>query len=243
MLEHIKLDNLLFIDIETVPAAPNFSELSNAMKELWAHKHSLVSRAEEETPENGYLMRAGVYAEFAKIICISMGYFHTEKSGKRILRLKSFFGDHEKDLLSDFAQLLSSKFNKPNIYQFCGHNIREFDIPFICRRMLVHQIPFPKLLDKAGKKPWESQDVDTLQLWKFGDYKHYTSLKLIAELLQIPTPKDQIEGKDVCRVYWQENGLQRIVEYCQKDVATVARLILRFKGESGTLQERDIVIV
>lgn len=243
MLEHIKLDNLLFIDIETVPAAPNFSELSNAMQELWAYKHSLVSKAENETPEDGYLMRAGVYAEFAKIICISMGYFYTEKTGKRILRLKSFSGDNEKELLSAFAELLSSKFNKPNIYQFCGHNIREFDIPFICRRMLVHQITFPKLLDKAGKKPWESQDVDTLQLWKFGDYKHYTSLKLLAELLQIPTPKDQIEGKDVCRVYWQENGLQRIVEYCQKDVATVARLILRFKGENDTLLEQDIVIV
>lgn len=242
MLSHINIYDLIFIDIETVPQHSAHEQLSNSMKELWSTKHSLL-KVENESSGEGYLKRAGVYAEFAKIICISIGYFRTEKESKqRTFRVKSFSGDDEKALLQEFVELINKKFD-PGRFHFCGHNIREFDIPFICRRMLIQQLKFPDTLDVSGKRPWEMYDVDTLQLWKFGDFKNYTSLKLLAEVLGIPTPKGDIEGKDVCRVYWNENGLNRIVEYCQRDVVTVARLLLRFKGDAQLLNEDDIAIV
>lgn len=242
MLSHINIYDLIFIDIETVPQFSAYEHLSNSIKELWAAKHSFLKN-DKENSEEGYLKRAGVYAEFAKIICISIGYFRLDKETRqKTFRIKSFSGDDEKALLKEFVSLINKNFD-PERFHFCGHNIREFDIPFICRRLLIQQLKFPDSLDVSGKRPWEMFDVDTLQLWKFGDYKHYTSLKLLAEVLGIPTPKDDIEGKDVCRVYWKENGLNRIVEYCQKDVVTVARLLLRFKGDIELLNEEDIIIV
>lgn len=243
MLPHIHLSDLLFIDIETVPQFSTHSLLSAPMKELWQAKHNTLYNVENEPAEETYLKRSGVFAEFAKIICISIGLFRYEKSeGRRIFRIKSFYGDDEKVLLQDFSALIKKSFDNSERFHFCGHNIREFDVPFICRRLLINSIEFPEILDRSGKRPWQTEDVDTLQLWKFGDYKHYTSLKLLAEILNIPTPKDQIEGKDVCRVYWQENNLPLIVDYCQKDVVTVARLLLRFKGETEILKDEDIII-
>jgi len=242
MLQHVNIYDLVFIDIETVPEFSSHELLSSAMQELWAVKHSFL-KIESETPEEGYLKRAGVYAEFAKIICISIGFFRNDKETKqRMFRVKSFSGDDEKKLLEEFSQLINKNFSFER-FHFCGHNIREFDIPFICRRLLINQLTFPDLLDVAGKRPWEMQDIDTLQLWKFGDYKHYTSLKLLSEVLGIPTPKTDIEGKDVCSVYWHKNQLNRIVEYCQRDVISVARLLLRFKGDHQPLREEEIVIV
>lgn len=242
MLSHINIKGLLFIDIETVPQHSSHNELSEPARIMWGEKHNTL-RAENESSEDGYLKRAGVYAEYAKIICISLGYFHFDKeSGKRTLRLKSFYNHDEKKLLQEFVDLINARFNDPEIFHFCGHNIREFDIPFICRRLLINRISFPDILDISGKRPWETYNVDTMQLWKFGDYKNFTSLKLLAEILGIPTPKDLIDGKDVCRVYWQEDGLERIVEYCQKDVITVARLLLRFKNDPVLLNDADVVI-
>lgn len=243
MLSHINIYNLIFIDIETVPQFPSFSQLSASMKELWEVKHKSL-KTENESAEEGYLKRAGVYSEFAKVICISLGFFHFDKDKqKKIFRLKSFAGDDEKELLQDFVKTLQKSFADTERFHFCGHNIREFDIPFLCRRLIINRIEFPELLDFAGKRPWEMQDVDTLQLWKFGDYKSYTSLKLLAEVMGIPTPKDDIEGKDVCRVYWQERGLARITEYCRKDVVTTARLLLRFKGDSEDLEDDYVFVV
>lgn len=242
MLPHVHISDLIFIDIETVPQFSSHKELSGSLQKLWANKHSFL-RTETETSEEGYLKRAGVYAEFAKIICISIGFFRNDReTNQRTFRVKSFYGNDEKLLLEEFTNLLNKSF-PPDRYHFCGHNIREFDVPFICRRLLINDLPFPEMLDVSGKRPWEMLDVDTLQLWKFGDYKNYTSLKLLAEVLKIPTPKGDIEGKDVCRVYWQENGLERIVEYCQRDVVTVARLILRFKGDTQLLEDTQIVFV
>ena len=243
MLAHINLYNLLFIDIETVPEYSSWQQLSPAMQALWAIKHQTL-RAENETPEEGYLKRAGVYAEFAKVVCISIGYFRLEKTtGKKIFRLKSFAGDDESLVLSQFAALLDRSFNDADLYCFCGHNIKEFDVPFLCRRMVIHHINLPNLMDTSGKKPWEVRDVDTLHLWRFGDFKNYTSLKLLAEVLGIPTPKDDIDGKDVCRVYWQEKNLERITTYCQKDVVTVARLLMRLKGEADYLADEDVLLI
>lgn len=242
MLAHVHLHDLIFIDIETVPEFSSHAQLSSAMQELWAAKHSFLKQ-EDETAEEGYPKRAGVYAEFAKIICISIGYYRNDKEmNQRTFRVKSFYGNDEKQLLEEFLRVIGKTF-APDRYHFCGHNIREFDIPFICRRLLIHQMQFPEILDVSGKRPWEMYDIDTLQLWKFGDYKNYTSLKLLAEVLGIPTPKQDIEGKDVCRVYWQENGLERIKEYCQRDVVTVARLLLRFKGDLQPLIDEQIVVV
>lgn len=244
MLSHINIYNLIFIDIETVPGAASYQELSAAMQELWGIKHATL-KIENETAADGYLKRAGVYSEFAKVICISIGFFHTDKDDKhkKVFRVKSIYGDDEQVLLDDFVKTLGKSFQDVERFNFCGHNIREFDLPFICRRLIISGFELPAILDFAGKRPWEMQDIDTLQLWKFGDHKNYTSLKLLAAILDIPTPKDDIEGKDVCRVYREENGLARIVSYCQKDVVTVARLLLRFKGDKQLLNDEDVIVV
>lgn len=242
MSGQINIYDLIYIDIETVPQYATFAELSPAMQQLWAAKHATLKVA-DETAETGYSERAGIYAEFGKIICISIGYFHSDKiAGKRIFRVKSFYGDDEKQLLKDFSELITKNFN-PQRYHFCGHNIREFDLPYICRRLLIQWLPLPDLLNIGGKRPWEVQDIDTMQLWKFGDYKSYTSLKLLAEVMGIPTPKSDIEGKDVARVYWHEHNLKRIAEYCNRDVVTVARLLLRLQADKQTLDDTEVVSV
>jgi 3'-5' exonuclease len=243
MLSQINIYNLIFIDIETVPRVGSFAELSDTMQELWAIKHATL-KAENETAEEGYLKRAGVYAEFAKIVCVSVGFFRVDKdSRQRTFRVKSIAGDDEKALLDELLRMIAKSFPDAERFHFCGHNIREFDLPFICRRLLVNGFELPEMFDFSGKRPWEMLDVDTMQLWKFGDHKNFTSLKLLSAILDIPTPKDDIDGKDVCRVYWQEKGLPRIVEYCQKDVITVARLLLRFKGDKELLKDGDVVVV
>ena len=243
MLSHINPFNLIFIDIETVPQYGNFQKLSTPMQQLWAVKHGTL-KTENETPEEGYLKRAGVYSEFAKVICISIGFFHFDKEkNRKTFRVKSISNSDEKLLLDEFLSMVEKSFPDPERFHFCGHNIHEFDLPFICRRLLINGFGLPPMFDFAGKRPWEMQNVDTMQLWKFGDHKNYTSLKLLAEVLDIPTPKDDIDGKDVCRVFWEENNLNRIVEYCQKDVVTVARLLLRFKGDKQLLNDEDVVIV
>jgi DNA polymerase elongation subunit (family B) len=243
MLSHINIYNLIFIDIETVPQYSSFQQLSDTMQQLWAVKHATL-KIDNESAEEGYHKRAGVYSEFSKIICISIGFFHLDKEKQRkLFRVKTISGDDEKELLKDFLKMIAKSFPDVERYHFCGHNIREFDLPFICRRLLINSFELPEILDFSGKRPWEMQDIDTLQLWKFGDHKNYTSLKLLTEILGIPTPKDDIEGKDVCRVYWQEQGLSRVIEYCQKDVVTVARLLLRFKGDKNLLPDEDVIIV
>ena len=243
MLSHINIYNLIYIDIETVPQKSSFQQLSETMQSLWAIKHSTL-KIENETAEEGYLKRAGVYSEFAKVICISIGFFRFDKDRLRNqFRVKTISGDDEKELLENFLTTIAKSFSEPERFHFCGHNIREFDLPFICRRLLVQGLGLPEILDLSGKRPWEVQDIDTFQLWKFGDFKNYTSLRLLSEILGIPSPKEDIEGKDVCRVYWEEHGLPRIVEYCQRDVVTVARLLLRFKGEKSILADEDVIVV
>lgn len=229
MLDHIRLENLICIDIETVPAQPGLPSLPEDLKELYLKKSQRL-KAEHETEEEQYFNHAGIYAEFGKVICISLGRFRKEKGEELQLRIKSISGDDEKTLLGQFCELLTQHERKFRHLQFCGHNIREFDIPFICRRMLINNMGLPECLDFSGKKPWEIGMVDTLQLWRFGDVKHYTSIKLLALILGIESPKYDIDGKDVGRVFWQEKDLPRIVEYCQRDVITVAQLMMKFKN-------------
>ncbi len=227
-MQNIRIENLLLIDIETVSAYATFNELNKDWKQLWEEK---VQRSlpEDTTAADFYPQRAGVMAEFAKVICISVGYF--KKDGKDLkLRLKSFYGDDEKMLLQDFLAALQKMEINNNKWSFTGHNIKEFDIPFICRRLLINALTIPPFLDFQNMKPWETNMVDTFQYWRFGDYKHYTSLKLLAAALQVPSPKDDIDGSMVGDVYWKEHNLERIVTYCQKDVVTTGNIVLRFKN-------------
>jgi uncharacterized protein YprB with RNaseH-like and TPR domain len=237
MLQHILNNNILFLDIETVPQHACFDDAPKEMCALWEKKfHQLRNKDESETPDSIY-RQAGIYAEFGKIICVSCGYFSTGKK----LRIKSFYGDDEKKLLQDFADTLN-KFCSRSDKQLCAHNGKEFDFPFLARRMVINGIQLPAVLNHAGKKPWEVNHLDTMELWKFGDYKSYTSLLLLATVLGIPTPKDDIDGSMVWEVYWKEKNLERIVTYCQKDVLTVAQIFLRFKCED-LLSEADVEIV
>jgi len=234
------IQNILFIDIETVPIEKNFDDLDPEFQKLWNDKHLFFRDAQELTPAQTFQLKGGIYAEFGKIVCISVGYLYEEKR-KRDFRIKSFSSSNEAEILKAFTAMVKKSFNtKKN--NFCGHNIKEFDIPYLCRRMLVNNIEIPKILDVSGTKPWETQFIDTLQLWKFGDYKNYTSLKLLAHLFQIQTPKDDIEGKDVAAIYWLQNDLNRISTYCQKDVLTTAQLFFKF-NRIPLLEENEVTFL
>ncbi len=229
MLSSIDLTKVLVIDIETVPGAPDFQRLPLPWQELWEEKVS-KTMPENFSTEEYYGQRAGILAEFGKIICISCGFFYHEPDGDIHFKIKSVSGDNEQVLLNEFVSLLNSFHEKRGIITLAGHNIKEFDIPYICRRMIINRVVLPDCLQLYGKKPWETNLLDTLELWKFGDYKNYISLKLLAAVLGISTPKDDIDGSMVQDVYYNEKNLPRIVVYCQKDVATVANILLRFKN-------------
>ena len=222
MLDNIRIEDILFLDIETIPAYSSYQELPKVYQDLWDKKAKLLAKNEEDTAENLY-ERAGIYSEFGKIICISVGAF---KDGK--LWLKSFFDHDEFVLLKEFAEMLNKGFYRPN-QLLCAHNGKEFDYPYIARRMLINGINPPLILNLAGKKPWEIQLLDTMELWKFGDYKNYTSLELLSAVFGIPSPKNDICGADVAKVYWIEKDLERIVEYCQKDVVTIVQIFLKYQ--------------
>jgi 3'-5' exonuclease len=235
MLELLDINNILFFDIETVPAHKTYEDLDENWQYLWKHKaKSILKKGDEPVTDEeaaGCYQRAGIYAEFGKIVCISVGLLKYDKqSNAMTTRLKSYYSDDETELLRGFTELLNKHYNRPEYHYLCGHNIKEFDVPFICRRLMLHQMPFPKLLDVIGKKPWETkQFLDTMDMWKFGDHKNYTSVKLLAAAFGFPSPKDDIDGSDVARVYYEENDLERIATYCQKDVVAVMQLMLKFK--------------
>ncbi len=227
MLENLAPENILFIDIETVPLQENYQTLDPKMQDLWDKKAAYFCK-EEETPEDIY-NRAGIYAEFGKIVCISAGIIHHVK-GEMHFKVKSFADDDENKLLLEFGDMLDNFMSKGPDRNLCGHNAKEFDFPYIARRMLINGIKLPQCLSIAGKKPWEIKFIDTLDLWKFGDYKHYTSLNLLTAIFNIPTPKDDIDGSQVADVYYKEKDLNRIAIYCEKDVLATARLLLKFMG-------------
>lgn len=237
-LTQIKLANILFIDIETVPVVPDYTELSPIMQELWDVKSKRLQTA-EQTAADVY-KQAGIFAEFGKIVCISVAYIK-QKNNINTLRVKSFAGDDEKKLLSDFNHLVVKHFNKPQHY-LCAHNGKEFDFPYIARRSLINGLNLPTNIDTRGVKPWDVKHLDTLDLWRFGDFKHYTSLRLLTEIFGIPTPKDDIDGSMVYDVYWNENNLNRIVDYCQKDVVAVVQLFQKYRGEEPVSYDNIILI-
>ena len=237
MLNKINLEDILFLDIETVPLYEKHAELSVLEQELWEEK-TRYQRKDEFTAEEFY-DRAGIWAEFGKIVCISVGYF-SFRHQQRTFRVTSFVGEEEV-LLKDFVRLVEEHFSRVNKL-FCAHNGKEFDFPYLSRRMIINGIPIPQKLQFFGKKPWEIPHLDTLELWKFGDYKHFTSLKLLAHILGIPSPKDDINGSEVRDVFYDEGDVDRIATYCEKDTITVAQILLRFRNEE-LLTDDEILIV
>ena len=236
MLQKIDLKNVLFLDIETVPQEPTYQKLSEKEQNLFAQKTQYQRKA-DEIPADDFYEKAGIWAEFGKIICISVGFF-AENNETFTLRVKSFYGD-EKELLVAFSKLLQSHFSKPE-HVLCAHNGKEFDFPYISRRMIVQGLELPEKLNLFGKKPWEVSHLDTLDLWKFGDYKHYTSLNLLTHILGIPSPKNDIDGSQVAEVYYKEKDLMRIVKYCERDVVAIAQIMLRFQNKP-ILEDKDVI--
>tara|TARA_Y100000588_G_scaffold350908_1_gene402327 strand:- start:355 stop:1071 length:717 start_codon:yes stop_codon:yes gene_type:complete len=226
-MKHAQLEQILFLDIETVAGFEEYSEMPEALQKHWNRKASFFKEAEQKTPEELY-GRAGIYSEFGKIVTIAVGYFHVDGDENIQLRIKAFSSDNEVELLQAFAKLLSDSF--PPSVKLCAHNGKEFDFPYIARRMVIQGIELPKPLQMSGKKPWEIPHLDTLELWKFGDYKHFTSLDLLAHILGIPSSKSDIDGSQVNEVYYKEKNLDRITEYCKRDVAVLAQVFLKLQG-------------
>lgn len=234
-VEQLDITRILFLDIETVSESASYEQLDDTFKKLWSLKApAAVKRYGEELNEEelaeAYTDKAGIFAEFGKIVCISVGAVYRDKDKQLKIRLKSFAGRDEAQLLSEFHEMLTQYYGDANKYYLCGHNIKEFDVPYMCRRAIINQLALPSLLDISGKKPWETKHlVDTMDLWKFGDRKAYVSLKLLAAVLGFPSPKDDIEGSDVGRVFWEEDDVERIAVYCEKDVLATAQLFLRYQ--------------
>ena len=234
MLDNIKVEDVLFLDIETVPGTRSYELLDSPFQALW-EKKSRQFRTPDQTAGDVY-EKAGIYSEFGKIICISVGLI--KEINPCSLRLKTFYGDDEKSLLSEFSDMLSKFCRSHKEALLCAHNGKEFDFPYIARRMIINGLIIPEILDNAGKKPWEIKLLDTMDLWKFGDYKNYTSLDLLTSILGIPTPKDDIDGSMVAGIYYGEKDLERIVRYCEKDVLAIGQVLLRFMNLPGIAEDK-----
>jgi len=225
------LNDILFLDIETISGAENLESLPLRMQEEWKKKALQLQRTDDREADELYFEKAGIYAEFGKIICIGVGYFtYKKEEDELIYRTKSYAGLTEHDTLLEFRDLLEKR-----DWILCAHNGKEFDIPYICRRMLINKLPLPEVLQLSGKKPWEIRHLDTLELWKFGDYKHYTRLDLLATIFDIPSSKEGIDGSMVNTVYYKEDGLDNIRKYCLRDVEVTARIYLGYQGLPGDL--------
>lgn len=232
---------IIFLDIETVPFTNDYEALPERLKILWSKKTNFLRTDVFESDAKLYDSKAGIFAEFGRIVCVSVGVL-IEDHSEKTLRIKSFYGHDEKQLLSDFTDMVTNGFKNKEIF-FCAHNGKEFDFPYLCRRLLVNQLPIPAALNITGKKPWEVKHLDTLDMWKFGDYKHYTSLELLATLFDVPTSKDDIDGSQVAGVYYNEKeGLERIKTYCEKDVAVLTQVYLRLTQQL-TVPENNIKYV
>ncbi|PWJ41043.1 3'-5' exonuclease [Sediminitomix flava] len=235
-----ELSGLMFIDIETVPLVSDFNLLSERMQEHWIKKAHRVMPNEDFEIEDSWQTKAGIYAEFAKVVCISVGRFFLDEEGECRFKVKSFMNEEESVLLHEFSEMLH--LIKKKDFRFVGHNIKEFDLPFLCRRMLVQQVAIPKCLQLSSFKPWSNPNIDTMELWKFGDYKSFTSLDLLATIFDIPTSKDDIDGTKVAEVYYKERNLDRITQYCAKDVVLTAKVFLRLKCFPPLFDEEIVIL-
>jgi DNA polymerase elongation subunit (family B) len=241
------LQHILFLDVETVSQHRGLESIDQHGKQLWQQKIGFMARRDdhewaEEDYAQSYKDKAAIYAEFGKVIVISAGIITSAEDDVQNLRIKSFYGHNESEVLENFTTVLHKNFNDPNLHILCGHNIREFDIPYLCRRLTIHGIGLPTLIDISGKKPWEVKFIaDTLELWKFGDHKNFTSLDLLAYTLGIASPKGEMDGSMVGKAYWEEDRLEKIKQYCERDVVTVAQIYLRLHN-LPILTEEQIVL-
>lgn len=233
-----ELRDVLFLDIETVACTDNYSSLDERLKVQWSRKASYFKRENAGTDEELFNLRAGIYAEFGKIVCIAVGKFADNDAGELTLRTKAYFGDDEKMLLTEFKTMVERL--DPNCLKLCAHNGKEFDFPYLCRRMLVNSVALPATLNLSGKKSWEVQHLDTMEMWKFGDYKHYTSLDLLAAIFNVPSSKSDMDGSRVNHVYYVEKNLEKIKTYCVSDVIVMAQLFLKLKG-CAVVEEKNII--
>ncbi len=229
MLKNLNYSKILFFDIETVPIKYDFKDLDERGQQLWSKKTRVIQERENLNAEEVY-EKAGIYAEFGKVVCISLGFI-LQKDGETQIRLKSIANEEEQVLLQEFIDLLNSYYTAPD-FLFCAHNGKEFDIPFLCRRILINGKKIPNILNVSGKKPWEIKHLDTMELWKFGDFKNYTSLDLLSYVFKIPTPKDDMDGSQVAKVFYEDKDLDRIIHYCEKDVVATIQLFRKYQGES-----------
>lgn len=238
ILQKAHLDKILFLDIETVSEKPHFGDLDHEYQKLWTKKATQLLKYQQEEVNHEdvdkmYKERAAIYAEFAKVVCITIGFLRF-KGEKNELRIKSFYGKEEKEMLSEFGELIKLHFDQPSKFYICGHNVREFDVPFLGRRFLVNGLELPEIFNLIGKKPWESKHLlDTLEMWRFGDYKNYISLELLAKTLGVESPKVNMDGSQVGAAFWEEDRLEDIKNYCELDVATVANVFLRLNGSKA----------
>ncbi|MGK7395147.1 MAG: 3'-5' exonuclease [Candidatus Cyclobacteriaceae bacterium M3_2C_046] len=226
MSKNLALENILFLDIETVSCASDFDLMDERLKSQWEKKSNLIKNDESLTSQDLFYKRAAIYAEFGKIVTVAVGYIRKNEAGENCLRVKAIASDNEEELLQEFKRLVQTKFDQDKL-TLCAHNGKEFDFPYLCRRMLLHGIPLPAVLDIAGKKPWEVLHIDTMELWKFGDRKSYTSLELLATIFGIDSSKDDMDGSMVTEMYYEHNGLSRIATYCMQDVVVTAQLFLK----------------
>ncbi|HAR20809.1 MAG TPA: 3'-5' exonuclease [Cytophagales bacterium] len=219
------LKNLVFIDIETVSLTHDFHSLPPRLQEAWAKKSFQLDTEKKDFAAH-YFEKAAIYAEFGKVLVIGIGFFHENEQKELCLRVKALSNPDEKTLLVEFCQLMEKGF-PPTDVALCAHNGKEFDFPYLCRRMLVNGISLPNYLNISGKKPWEIRHHDTLEMWKFGDRKNYTSLDLLATIFNIPSSKNGIDGSMVNHAYYNDKKLDSIVEYCKRDVQVLAQLFLK----------------
>jgi 3'-5' exonuclease len=224
MFSNHEISKILFLDIETVRGAKNYAELTEGMRNMWESKAQYIQMEDLPDAEAKYYERAGIFAEFGKVVCISFGFVYWQNE-KPMMRIKSFFGENEPEILIQLRQLLDTKFAD---WRLCAHNGKEFDFPYLCRRFLINQIPIPKVLQIQGKKPWEISHLDTMELWKFGDYKNYTKLELLCNVFGVPTPKDEMDGSLVGKVFWEDNDPAKIARYCEKDVIATIQVFLKY---------------
>lgn len=245
----INLKDVLFIDIETASMASSYASLTSDLQRLWMQKSRYIHERSKDSDQDldesfaskYFEEKSAIYAEFGKVVCISMGFLNKNADNRR-LRIKSIYGDDEAKILLDFSKLLASHFNDPYSHYLCGHNIREFDIPFLCRRYLVNNITLPNLLQVSGLRPWQvNYLIDTLNMWKFGDYKHYCSLDLLCHVLSIPAPKSDMSGSDVSQAYFH-GKIEEIRHYCERDVVATARLFMRLSS-LGTIDDEDVLFL
>ncbi len=236
-----RINNIIFIDIETVSSSPSYQKLNDDFQDAWKNKASYYIEREEITPSEAYERKAAIYAEFGKIIVISIGYFAKNKEGETYFKVKTLSNKNEYDLLTEFNDIIEQFGSKKT--RLCAHNGKEFDYPYLCRRMLISGIPLVKSLQLLGKKPWENPHLDTMEMWRFGDFKYYTSLKTLTTILGLPPSKHNLQRKQIGKVYYQENDIEKIIKYCQKEVIATARVFLKLTGNNTPLADTNIISI